>query len=64
MIKITKEKAIELHARLCALTGGDPGIRDEGLLESALEAPYQTFDAVELYPTPQERRQGSATRWF
>ena len=55
MIKITKEKAIELHARLCMLTGGDPGIRDEGLLESALAAPYQTFDGAELYPTLEEK---------
>ena len=55
MIKITKEKVIELHSRLCMLTGGDPGIRDEGLLESALEAPYQTFDGAELYPSLLEK---------
>lgn len=32
-------------------TGGEDGIRDEGMLESALAAPLQTFDSVDLYPT-------------
>lgn len=32
-------------------TGGQDGIRDEGMLESALATPLQTFDSVDLYPT-------------
>lgn len=32
-------------------TGGENKIRDEGMLESALAAPLQTFDSVDLYPT-------------
>ena len=36
-------------------TGGDPGVRDMGLLESALRSAYQTFDNKELFPTKQEK---------
>lgn len=32
-------------------TGGSDGIRDENLLTSAIEAPFQTFDGIDLYPT-------------
>jgi death-on-curing protein len=31
--------------------GGTRGIRDRGLLESAISRPFQTFDHNELYPT-------------
>ena len=30
-------------------TGGSDGVRDESLLDSALSAPHQTFDGIELY---------------
>ena len=36
-------------------TGGDSGVRDLNLLDSALENIYQTFDGQELYPTKQEK---------
>lgn len=32
-------------------TGGEDGIRDEGMLESALATPLLTFDFNDLYPT-------------
>ena len=35
--------------------GGSDGIRDEGMLESALNAPLQTFDSSDLYPTAVEK---------
>ena len=31
--------------------GGSRGIRDRGLLESAISRPFQTFNANDLYPT-------------
>jgi death-on-curing protein len=31
--------------------GGVAGVRDRGLLESALSQPAQTFDGTDLYPT-------------
>lgn len=40
-----------LHDQLIEATGGSKGIRDEGMLESALMNPYQSFGGIELYPT-------------
>jgi death on curing protein len=39
-----------LHQTLVNEFGGDCGLRDEGLLESALAQPQATFDGVYLYP--------------
>ncbi len=50
MIKLTKEQVISIHRSLIEATGGTDGVRDDGLLESALEAPFQTFDGNDLYP--------------
>ena len=36
-------------------TGGSVGLRDEGLLDSALESAFATFDDVELYPSKEEK---------
>lgn len=35
--------------------GGTRGIRDRGLLESAINRPYQTFDNKELYQNPVQK---------
>ena len=50
MIRLTKEQVISLHCSLIKATGGTDGIRDIGLLESALAAPFQTFGGQDLYP--------------
>ena len=55
MIKFTKEKILLLHQVMAEATGGDVGIRDEALIESAIETIYSTFDGVELYPTKEEK---------
>lgn len=55
MIKLEKQKVLALHTLLIKRTGGDDGIRDNGLLESALEACYATFDGIELFPTKEEK---------
>jgi death-on-curing protein len=49
MIALNKEQVKHLHERLLYSTGGLGGIRDEGLLESALTSAHHTFDGVELY---------------
>ena len=36
-------------------TGGSDGIHDFGLLDSALESAYATFDGKELFPTKEEK---------
>ena len=55
MIRISKEKAIELHRLMAESTGGSLGVRDEGLLESALEAAFAGFGDQEFYPSVEEK---------
>lgn len=55
MIKFSKEKILLLHQVMAEATGGDIGIRDDDLLESAIENVYATFDGVELYPSKEEK---------
>ena len=42
---------LQLHALIIARTGGSDGLRDLGMLESAMGQPGQTFDGNELYAT-------------
>lgn len=51
MILLNKEQIKYLHGKLIQETGGIGGIRDEGLLESALSVPFQSFGGEELYPS-------------
>ena len=55
MIRLTKRQILLLHEQLIRETGGSGGLRDETLLESAREAPFQTYDGQELYPTVQAK---------
>ncbi len=43
MIKFSKEKILLLHQLIAQETGGSIGVRDEGLLESALETAFSGF---------------------
>ena len=51
MKRLTKEQIMMLHRTLIAESGGSAEIRDEGLLDSAINAPFQTFGGEELYPS-------------
>lgn len=55
MIKFSKEKILLLHQVMAEVTGGDVGVRDDALLESAIENIYATFDGIELYPIKEEK---------
>lgn len=55
MIKIDKEKVLLLHQMIAQETGGSVGVRDVGLLESALSNAYATFGGEELYKTKEEK---------
>ena len=55
MICFSKQQLLKMHSDLLAQTGGLDGLRDEGLLESALAAPFQTYDAQELFRSIQEK---------
>ena len=41
---------IEFHAQLIQRFGGEPGVRDYQMLDSSINAIYQTFDQKDLYP--------------
>ena len=55
MIRLTKKQVLMLHAQLIKETGGSDGIRDNGLLDSALESPFQSFGGEELYLSIQSK---------
>ena len=52
---LTKRQILMLHSMLVAQSGGMEGLRDEGVLDSAISTPLQTFGGVELYPTLLEK---------
>lgn len=55
MILLTVEEVLMLHDKLLAATGGLPGLRDRGLLESAVLGVNASFEDVERYPTVEEK---------
>ncbi|MBR4078774.1 MAG: type II toxin-antitoxin system death-on-curing family toxin [Christensenellaceae bacterium] len=55
MIKLSKEKVQLLHKLIAEETGGSIGIRDESLLESALENAFAGFGNQEFYPSIEEK---------
>lgn len=55
MIKFSKDKVLLLHKLIAEETGGSVGIRDEALLESALENAFSSFGGQEFYPSKEEK---------
>jgi death-on-curing protein len=55
MIKFSREKVLLLHQLLAEATGGSVGVRDQGLLDSALEGAFAGFGDQEFYPTKEEK---------
>ena len=62
MIRFGKEKVLLLHQIMIEQTGGEDGVRDMGLLESALAACDATFDGKKLFPTKEEKAARLCTR--
>jgi death on curing protein len=52
---LSLDEVLELHADQISSFGGTPGLRDEGLLESALAQPQATFGGQFLHPTISEQ---------
>ena len=52
---VSKSMVLSIHARQIERFGGTPGVRDEGLLESALAQPQATFGGQFLHPTISEQ---------
>lgn len=53
MKKISRDQVLMLHSMVIKQSGGIDGIRDNGLLDSALHTPFQSFDNEDLYPSIQ-----------
>lgn len=55
MKTLSKRQILMLHEQLVARTGGSAGIRDEALLDSALNAPFQSFGLEDAFPSLQQK---------
>ncbi len=55
MIRLSKHQILLIHDQLIAETGGSSGLRDEGMLDSALNSPFQTFGGEDVYPSLQQK---------
>lgn len=55
MIVLSKSQILAMHKTLIKETGGLDGVRDEGLLDSAINSPFQKFDNQDLFPTIQQK---------
>lgn len=51
MIYLEYRQTLLIYRRVIEEIGGDPGLRDEGLLLAALARPKASFDGQDLYPT-------------
>jgi len=51
MRHLTLSEVVELHRLVLAASGGAPGIRDLGSLESAVAQPRASFGGSDLHPT-------------
>ena len=52
---LTLKEVLELHGRILEQTGGLAGIRELGMVESALAQPLMSFSGADLYPTIVEK---------
>lgn len=55
MIILTLNEIVSIHSKLINKTGGLDGVRDIGLLESAVASVNNSFDNVKQYPTIEEK---------
>ena len=55
MKRLSKRQVLLLHHQLILETGGSDGLRDDGLLDAALNAPFQSFGSMDAYPSLQQK---------
>lgn len=51
MIKLTERQVLAVHEMMIKATGGAFGVRDMGLLNSSLNAPFQSFENKDVFPS-------------
>ena len=49
------EEVLQIHQVLIQEFGGLSGVRDKGMLQSAIERPFSGFGKTEFYPTPERK---------
>lgn len=52
---ISIEEVLRIHQILIEKFGGSEGVRDFRLLESSVFRPFNTFDSLDLYPSPVDK---------
>ena len=55
MRMLSSGQVLKLHDALLREFGGTAGVRDQGLLDSALNTPFATFGGRYLYPSLQAK---------
>ena len=55
MIGLNRDQIIKLHEAIYERYGGDVGVLNDRMLDSALQAPFQTFGGEELIPDTKEK---------
>ena len=55
MIGLNRDQIIKLHEAIYERYGGDVGVLNDGMLDSALQTPFQTFGGEELYPETKDK---------
>ena len=55
MIVLSKKQVLLMHSQMIEEFGGESGIRDESLLDSAMQSPFQTFNGEDLFPSIQSK---------
>lgn len=55
MIYLTTDEVILLQSQVIAQSGGLSGVKNRGLIDSAVAQPRQSFGGVDLYPTLAEK---------
>lgn len=52
---LSLEQTLEAHQQVVAQSGGSDGVRDLGMVESAVAQPAMAFGGHELYPSLEEK---------
>ncbi len=55
MIILSKKQILLLHSQILKETGGSDGVRDDGLLESAINSPFHSFGGTDAFPSIQQK---------
>ncbi|MBJ6746369.1 type II toxin-antitoxin system death-on-curing family toxin [Streptococcus sp. 121] len=55
MKQLSTDQIVGLHSQLIAASGGTDGVRDLGLVESAVANVFETYFGVEQYPSIEEK---------